>query len=271
MRCLYSTLQPRPITRSLHPLNRYHTGSRPWTGITLVLVYENNLTNYRVDVVTPKDDKPVGRAKRLYATFIENLQALLRTLGLGIVSALRYRPSKSKTCGEPIKVALRHSRLTALLRTSIHVVPLGLTMWLIILNWNTYYVGSYVYNTFYYQVGAKVLEIMIQASLTVIMFSYIRYELVIGNGLPFGALFSGLQINQISYLWSKEFWGSLTSRHLPLKHKIYMLSMILICFILAAAAGPSSATLLIPRLDYWPAGEARVWIDATSEQLWPHM
>ena len=50
-----------------------------------------------------------------------------------------------------------------------------------------------------------------------------------------------------------------------------MLFMILICFVLAAAVGPSSITLLIPRLDYWPAGIAQIWVNATSDEVWPSM
>ena len=50
-----------------------------------------------------------------------------------------------------------------------------------------------------------------------------------------------------------------------------MLGMILISFVLAAAAGPSGATLLVPRLDYWPAGATHIWLNATGEDLWPTM
>ena len=224
-----------------------------------------------VTQVNLSDDQPTGHLRRLYISFKENLHALLRTFGLGIFSNIKFRRSGSKIHGELTKVAIRRSRTTALLRTLIHALPIGLALWLVVLNWNGYYVGSFTYNLFYYQVGAKVLEIMIQASLTTIIFSYIRHELAIGNGLPFGALFSGLQISQISYIWSKEFLGSLNSRYLPFRRKLVMLGMILISFVLAAAAGPSSATLLVPRLDYWPAGVTHIWINATVDQLWPSM
>ena len=188
---------------------------------------------------------------------------------MGVFATLGFHHQATKRHRELTKVAIRQNRTTALLRTLIHVLPVDLALWLIILNWNGYYVGSYTYDLFYYQVAAKILEIMIQASLTAIIFSYIRHEMVIGNGLPFGALFSGLQISQISYLWSKEFWGSLTSRYLPFRRKFIMLTMMLVCFVLAATAGPSSATLLVPRLDYWPAGTTHIWINATVEELWP--
>ena len=90
-----------------------------------------------------------------------------------------------------------------------------------------------------------------------------------GNGLPFGALFSGLQISQISYLWSMEFWGLLRGDQLNIKRKLSVVAVMGICFILAAAAGPSSAVLLIPRLGYWPSGTTSIWINATSVEIWP--
>lgn len=111
---------------------------------------------------------------------------------------------------------------------------------------------------------------MIQASLAAIILSYIRHQMVLGNGIPFGALFSGLQINQISYLWSMEFWGSINSRHLSFWRKITMLAFISLSFILAAVTGPSSAILLIPRLDYWSAGSTHIWINATFNDIWPN-
>ena len=37
-------------------------------------------------------------------------------------------------------------------------------------------------------------EIAIEASLSGVIFSCVRYELLLGDGIPFGALFSGLQV-----------------------------------------------------------------------------
>lgn len=168
-----------------------------------------------------------------------------------------------------MKIAIRRSRTTALLRTLIHIVPIGVALWEVIFNWNTYYVGSYALNQVYYQLGAKIHEIMMQASLAAIIFSYVRYEMALGDGLPFGALFSGLQINQVSYLWSMEFWGSLSSHTIPIRRKLAMVTIITLGFALASAVGPSSAILLIPRLDYWHAGRTHIWINATYDEIWP--
>ena len=87
---------------------------------------------------------------RLWASSKEKLHTLLRTFGLGILSAIRFRRAASKRDRELTKIAIRRSRTTALLRTLIHIAPVGLALWLVILNWNGYYVGSFTYNLFYY-------------------------------------------------------------------------------------------------------------------------
>ena len=92
---------------------------------------------------------------------------------------------------------------------------------------------------------------------------------MLGDGIPFGALFSGLQISQASYLWSMEFWGTISSRNIRWKNKLCLLSVVAASIFLAAVTGPSSAILLVPRLDYWPAGSTNIWINVTSDSLWP--
>ena len=113
-----------------------------------------------------------------------------------------------------------------------------------------------------------IYPVRVQAPIGYIMFMYIRYELSLGQGLPFGALFSGLQISQVSYLWSMEFWGTACS-NLPIRKKIGIIGVISIAIFLAATIGPSSAILLIPRLAYWPAGSTDIWVNATFQDLWP--
>ena len=198
---------------------------------------------------------------------------LFRALGLHvIVSAFRSlrHLAVGKGYDEPTKIAIRASRTTALIRALVHIVPISVAVWEIIINWNTYYLGATIRNQAYYQFGAKVHEMTAQASLAAIVFSYIRYEMSLGQGLPFGALFSGLQVSQASYLWSMEFWGSICSRHLPVRRRIGMFLIITVAIVLAATVGPSSAILLIPRLDYWPAGATDIWLNATSQALWPN-
>lgn len=216
-----------------------------------------------------KFSDPTRRAWR----FIQDSTAVLfRALGLNVIisafSSLRHL-AVGKGYDEPTKIAIRKSRATALVRALIHVIPVGVAMWEIIINWNTYYLGATIRNQAYYQFGAKVHEMTAQASLAAIVFSYIRYEMSLGQGLPFGALFSGLQISQASYLWSMEFWGSICSKHLPVRRRTGLVLIVTVAIVLAVTVGPSSAILLIPRLEYWPAGATHIWLNVTSQDLWP--
>ena len=205
-------------------------------------------------------------------TQVQNLSRLvLRALGFNLIvhacGSLRHVTGKG--LHEPVKIAIRKDRVVALLRSLIHVIPISVALCEIILNWNTYYVGVSIYNQAVYQLVAKIHELAIQASLASILYSYIRYEMTVGNGIPFGALFSGLQISQISYMWSMEFWGSVRTAHLPLRRKTGLLALIIISIVLASLSGPSSAVLLIPRLDFWQAGSTDIWVNATIEDLYP--
>lgn len=211
-------------------------------------------------------------AKSAWLVLQATTTILFRALGLHVfVSAFRYlrHLAVGKGYDEPTKIAIRKSRTTALMRALIHIVPIGVAMWEIIINWNTYYFGATIRNQAYYQFGAKVHEMTAQASLAAIVFSYVRYEMSLGQGLPFGALFSGLQVSQASYLWSMEFWGSICAEHLTIRRRVGMVLIVFVAFILSATVGPSSAILLIPRLEYWPAGSTDIWLNTTSQALWP--
>ena len=211
-------------------------------------------------------------SQRLWKQLQEGGKTICRALGLNVIfsffSFLRYQ-TVGKGYTEQTKIAIRKSRTTALLRALIHIIPVTVALWEVVLNWNTYFVGYNVYNLAYYQFGAKLHEMAIQASLSAVIFSYVRYELVLGDGIPFGALFSGLQISQASYFWSMEFWGTVCSQNIPAKSKLRLLSVVAASIFLAAVTGPSSAILLVPRSNYWPAGSTDIWINITSSSLWP--
>ena len=213
-----------------------------------------------------------GVSQGLWEQLQEGGKTFGRALGLNVifsfVTFLRYQ-TVGKGYTEQTKVAIRKGRTTALLRALIHFIPVTVALWEIVLNWNTYFVGYNVYNLAYYQFGAKLHEIAIQASLSAVIFSYVRYELVLGDGIPFGALFSGLQFSQVSYFWSMEFWGTVCSKTIPAKIKLRLLFVVAASIFLAAVTGPSSAILLVPRSDYWPAGSTDIWINITSSSLWP--
>ncbi len=58
----------------------------------------------------------------------------------------------------------------------------------------------------------KLHEITMQGSLSVVVVGLIRHELLSGEGIPFGAIFGSLQFSDISYLYSKEFAGTIRAK-----------------------------------------------------------
>lgn len=206
-----------------------------------------------------------------WATTCGLLKVIPRALGFGLIThALRgLRHPAGRGLHEPIKIAIRRNRLIALSRSLIHVVPVGIAIYEIILNWNTFYVGTRTYSPVMYQLMAKVHEIMMQASIATFILSFVRRKLALGEDIPFGLLFSGLQVSQISYLWSMEFWGSLSGSYGRRFRMIGLFALIFLSIVLASACGPSSAVLLIPRLEYWPAGRTHIWLNATQKTIWP--
>ena len=205
--------------------------------------------------------------------FKENATIILRALGFYVlvywIRSLSSDKFKRESRSELPKVALHKDRSSALLRGLIHAIPVAGALPLVSINIYEYYVGTSIKPLALYQFIAKVHEITIQASLAAIVFSYIRHEMVLGQGVPLGALFSGLQLSQASYLWSSEFWGSLRSKSLSLGRRCSLIAVIVGAIALAAVVGPSSAILLVPRLAYWPAGSTDIWINVTADDLWP--
>ena len=167
-------------------------------------------------------------------------------------------------------MAIPRNRVTATLRALIHVVPMSIALLEITWNWAGYYYGKQFERQAYYQIVAKTHEVLIQASLAVIVLSYILFESTFGEGIPFGAFLGSLQFLQIGYLWSPELWSSFTT--FQLKRKICVLVLLIVSSLLAASAGPSSATLLIPRLIHWPLDPSHLAINGTFQDVWPdHM
>ena len=165
-------------------------------------------------------------------------------------------------------MTVQRSRWTALLKAFIHVLPLGISLFEIVVNLRGRYVGGTFDQQGYYQLAAKAHEILIDASLTTIVYSCIRRELT-SDGIPFGAFLGGLQFLSVSYLWSRELWSSAFSGKFGLRIRINFVTIITICCIIAATAGPSSAILLIPRQTLWPLSPTYVAINGTFQDIYP--
>ncbi|KAH0172184.1 hypothetical protein KCU67_g1843, partial [Aureobasidium melanogenum] len=116
---------------------------------------------------------------------------------------------------------------------------------------------------------AKFLELLAQASLGSAVFVYLRALYTGPESVPFGALFAGLQITRVSYLWSLEFAGVVTSRNFKRARKFVFLVLIPLTVAIAVAIGPSIAIALTPTLGNIYDGWAIACLNATEEQLFP--
>ncbi|KAI4269455.1 MAG: hypothetical protein LQ337_007268 [Flavoplaca oasis] len=218
---------------------------------------------------TASADKPLPSAPQATGlqSYLVYVKATLRSLGLNVlVYVLQHYFGID--LNEIPKKAFHRDRLLALLRSMVHILPFTIALGEIIINWRGYYIGANIEGLNYMQFAAKLHEMAMQSSLAVIVFCYVRHVLFSGDALPIGALLSGLQLTQISYLWSMELWGIASSK-IPLLRRLSVMTMIIIAVLLASTVGPSSAILLIPNLNHWPAGSTHIWLNSTASEMWP--
>lgn len=131
----------------------------------------------------------------------------LRFLRLNIIS--QWIQSEERP-----KVALYHHRGIALIQSLIHFATLCIVIACMVLNIRSYYWGSpsaTILTTV--QFATKLAEILTQASLANILLHLVRYQLLGHDGLPLGSLLGPYSITNVSYLWSLELWGGMTSEH----------------------------------------------------------
>ncbi len=158
-----------------------------------------------------------------------------------------------------------------------HLLPVSAAILLVSLNFRSYYIGGELASPSSHddvklsglQFAAKLHEITMQGSISVIVVGLVRQELVAGEGIPFGAIFGSLQISDISYIYSKEFVGTLRAKFAKRIVKVRLITLLVIGTFLAVTAGPSSAIIMRPRLDNWPAGGTDFYLNATVGEIWP--
>lgn len=212
--------------------------------------------------------KPLPRLPRGWSRVCHETGLFLRSIGLGIL-VTAFQGFFTNNFVEPKKVAIRQSRVTFLLRASIHLLPLGIAIFEITLNWKGHFVGRTFDKQNYLQFAAKAHEIFIQASLATIILSYTRHQISAGKGMPFEAVLGALQFLQVSYLWSVELWSAILTHDFYMRKKISFTILIIICITVAATAGPSSANLMIARQGIWPVKSSYLALNATFQDIWP--
>lgn len=98
----------------------------------------------------------------------------------------------------------------------------------------------------------------------------IRNRVIGIDGIPLGLLASGFKFQNLSYLWSPEFTASFKRKSPQDWRAVLVPCFIAVAGIIAALAGPSSATLMIPRSgSSWPAGGSYFFFPGSNFSLWP--
>ena len=209
-------------------------------------------------------------------TYQSGAQRLCRALGISILYNLYYNiRHPGPFPGEPKKKAIDQNFRKAFRCGYVHFVPISATVILVVLNCRGYYIGSELAGAvgqddakfIALQFAAKLHELAIIASLAAVLLSYIQHKLVRDHGLPFGTILAGQRFKDINYLWSVELWG-IARANLRKRDKMALTLLITVCTTLALSASPSSATLMRPRLDWWPAGGTDFWIALPQDELY---
>ncbi|KAF2757454.1 hypothetical protein EJ05DRAFT_390222 [Pseudovirgaria hyperparasitica] len=182
--------------------------------------------------------------------FIRNFQPyiwlsiLLRSLSLQIFNIPKHRQAK-----ETGKVAIDQSRFKALIRSSIHFVPVGTSLYLIQLNWRSQFI---VVESDWYDLLpfiSKAHEILMQMSIAAMLATWVRNHLLQRHGLPFGGLVALFQATGPAYFFSSEHWGLACSPRKPgsaWTHCTYA-EVVLYSVFMAFTVGPSSTVAMLPR------------------------
>ncbi len=171
-----------------------------------------------------------------------------------------------KPLREPEKVAISQSRIRAVLRTLLYLLPVGLSFGILQLSFRHVYwrvPGSSGSDASRYtiaeilnvlQIVAKIHEILIVTSLSHLVLYYIRQQLCSPSGLSFGLLSSAYQTTSCGHPLSHGFWQTCKSfiRKRTFQWRAFGLVLLLVlAALLGIAAGPASAIAVLPRLDWW--------------------
>lgn len=101
------------------------------------------------------------------------------------------------------------------------------------------------------------------------MFTALRHEIALGQGILFAGLTSGLQFSSINFLWSPEFWALLSARFSTVWKKVLFILLLLVCTGLAIAIAPATASAIIPNVQWWSAGGSIIYLNGSEAELFP--
>ncbi|KAK6209557.1 hypothetical protein QIS74_11141 [Colletotrichum tabaci] len=175
------------------------------------------------------------------------------------------------------KVVIFKSRPMTLLAILVHVPPIVATAFMSHLIFREYWIGADLTTNrgwdrqanLLIQFAAKFLEIMIIGSLTTMIFTFVRREVTLGQGAPLAAFFAGNSFSSPEFLWSDEMTAMLRGRFSTVWKKVFFVSFLTLCCLLAVVVAPATATVLTPLNDWWMMGGSWVYIDKAGRAIYP--
>ncbi|PWY75698.1 hypothetical protein BO83DRAFT_407409 [Aspergillus eucalypticola CBS 122712] len=193
-----------------------------------------------------------------------------------------FRPLATSSAPGPRehkKVLVTGSLQAVLWRCAIHLLPIIMSVTIVTINLNGRYIGadlmspvkSETINLLLLQLIAKSHEIMIVASLSVMVMDFVRHELMFGGGVPLGLIGAGINFNRFDFFLRKEFYGSLgyAGAHDSKLRKFLFVGLVVVAGLVAFLAGPASAVFLVPKSQGWRVGSKTFSIVGEESQFWP--
>ncbi|KAI6090731.1 hypothetical protein F4821DRAFT_227723 [Hypoxylon rubiginosum] len=201
---------------------------------------------------------------------------LLEALGLRLVAHVPLLRDYFALDSEVPKQIMQTSLSVTIARISIHIIPILVSTVMIAMNLKHFYLGRTLLGvltnndiaTAMLQVLAKIHELLIVSSLSTIIFSIIRIQLLYGTGVPLGLLCSGFNFSQITYFWSEEYWSSMKAP-IPRRTLFPFVLLLLTAGLIAVTAGPTSAVLMVPRQQDYYAGVTSFYLRGLTGDLQP--
>ncbi len=116
-----------------------------------------------------------------------------------------------------------------------------------------------------YQCGARP-AMLAKAWLAAIVFSYVRFELSLNPG----SIFLWLSNSRRRDIWvSMGIWGLICLEYCYLLRRIIMFAVSTVAITLAFTVGVSKAFLLNTKVGILVVGSRDIWVNATSQSIWP--
>lgn len=175
---------------------------------------------------------------------------------------------------QTILVKTLKSRRRALLKALIHIIPLAITIGVLSLTFRNVFWSlpsertNVILNSL--QFAAQFHASIIVASLSAMLLHLTHQGLSSKKGVPLGFISSSFQLASLVYVFRREFTS--------LRRKYILIY--LVAFILAITSNPSSAIVMLPRLQFWSVDKVwlnkgsvdfRVYVEATEKVLYPEV